>query len=248
MFEDIKRSLSSIIYERTTSPFYGTIIVSWALWNWRIIYLTFFISEKTLHVDKITYIFDHFSNFNILVTFPICSTVVLLTIIPFVSNGAFWLNLKFENWKKEQKNQIERKQLLTLEQSLELREQLISQESRFEKLLTDKNAEIKQLKEIIETQLKIKEPKDIKTSSTINEQSDYIISDVLDKIKSNPTFSRSFEKLIELIQSGYKVTERSDISTKLITLLEVNNLIIPKGNGEYALSDSGKELTKNLID
>lgn len=171
-----------------------------------------------------------------------------MTIIPFVSNGAFWLNLKFENWKKEQKNQIERKQLLTPEQSLELREQLISQESRFEKLLIDKNNEIKQLKEIIEKQLEIKEIKETKTKPTKSDPSKEIISNVYNKIKSSSTFLSSFDQLISLIQSGDYITNRSVISSKLITLLEVNNLIIPKGGGIYTLSESGKELTKLLID
>jgi uncharacterized membrane protein YraQ (UPF0718 family) len=145
MLDDIKKSLSSIIYERTTSPFYGTLIISWIIWNWRIVYLTFFISEETLNVDKITYITENFSNINLLIYYPIISSVVILTIIPFISNGAFWLNLKFEKWKKEQKNQIERKQLLTLEQSIEIREQLVLQESRFDKLLNDKVSEINNL-------------------------------------------------------------------------------------------------------
>lgn len=245
MFDDIKKSLSSIIYERTTSPFYGTIIVSWALWNWRIIYLTFFISEKTLKVDKITYIFENCSNINVLIIYPICSTILLLTIIPFVSNGAFWLNLKFENWKKVQKNQIERKQLLTLEQSLELREQLIYQESRFEKLLLDKNNEIKQLKEIIEKQLETKETKTNPAKSDPNKE---VILNVYNKIKNNSTFLSSFDKLINLIQGDNYIVGRSDVSSKLITLLEVNNLIIPKGNGVYTLTESGKELTKLLIE
>ena len=207
--------------------------------------MTFFISEETIKVDRITYIVDNFSNIHNLVTFPICSTIILLTIIPFISNGAYWLNLKFENWKKEQKNQIEKKQLLTLEQSLELREQLVLQENRFEKLLTDKNDEIKQLKGIIENYNLSHESK---TTNIYDNETETIISDVLDKIKSNPTFTISFQKLIEIIQGGYQATERSDIPTNLITLLEVNNLIVSKGNGVYTLSESGKKLTKYFMD
>ena len=244
MFEDVKKSLGSILYERTTSPFYGTLIVSWVLWNWRIVYLTFFISEETIQIDKITYITDNYSNIHHLVTFPIFSTIILLTVIPFISNGAYWLNLKFENWKKEQKNQIERKQLLTLEQSIELREQLISQESRFEKLLEDKNLEIKQLKEIVEqsdsrgsTQVK-NEPK------KKNQQN---INDIYNKIKNDEKLSGEFDHMVELIQSGYKITDRSDVSAKLITLLDVNELIIPKGSGVYSISDSGRELIRLLL-
>lgn len=243
MFDDIKKSLSSILYERTTSPFYGSLIVSWLLWNWRIVYLTFFISEKTLQVDKITYISNNYSNIHHIVTFPLFSTIILLTIIPFISNGAYWLNLKFETWKKDQKNQIERKQLLTLEQSLDLREQLILQESRFENLLSDKNFEIKQLKDIIE-QLNLKNTLDVKSTQTNSNQVNNDIIEIKNKISNSERLSKEFEKIIDFIQSGYKITDRSDISSKLITLLEVNDLINPKGGGLYSFTDKGKELIK----
>ena len=35
---DVKKSLNSIINERISSPFYGTLILSWLIWNWK--YLT----------------------------------------------------------------------------------------------------------------------------------------------------------------------------------------------------------------
>jgi len=135
MIDNIKKSLGAILYERTSSPLYGALIVSWFIWNWKIFYLTFFISEDKIKIDKISYISENLNDINNLIIYPLVSTLILLTVISFVSNGAFWLNLKFENWKKDKKNIEEKKQLLTLEQSIEIREQLLNQENRFTKLL-----------------------------------------------------------------------------------------------------------------
>lgn len=151
MIEELKKSLSAILYERTTSPFYGTLLISWLIWNWKIVYLTVFISESKINTDKINYITNNFNDVHCLLIYPLISTVILLTVVPFISNGAYWLSLKFNKWKKDQKNIVEMKQLLTLEQSIKLREQISEQEKRFERLLENKNQEIDQLKVFIES-------------------------------------------------------------------------------------------------
>ena len=85
MFDELKKSISALLYERTTSPLFGTLVVSWSVWNWKIIYLTFFISEKELiGKNKIEYIIENYNdNFN-LYWFPLISTTILITLIPFI--------------------------------------------------------------------------------------------------------------------------------------------------------------------
>lgn len=246
MIDNIKKSLSAILYERTSSPFYGTLIVSWLIWNWKIIYLTFFISEDKIKIDKISYISENLSEINNLIVYPLISTLILLTIIPFISNGAFWLNLKFENWKKDKKNEVEKKQLLTLEQSIEIREQLLNQENRFEKLLEDKNNEIKQLKTIIdETKLNTTESNN---SGQSNSKNNFDFETISKKIKAIDKDLVAFQKILEFMQTGYQISDRSDIPSKLITILEINDIIESKGSGRYTITDKGKQLTRKLIE
>jgi hypothetical protein len=149
MIKETKKSIQSILTQRVSSPFYGTLVISWLIWNWKIIYLTFFISEKKITNSKIDFIVSNYSETCNLIWFPLLSTILLLTIIPFITNGAYWLDLIFDNWRVNKKNNIEMKQLLTIEQSISLREQIVNMEKRFETLLADKNTEIEQLKLVI---------------------------------------------------------------------------------------------------
>lgn len=50
------KSIRAVLYDRVASPFYGTLIISWLLWNWKIPYVTFFVSESLLKMTKIEYI------------------------------------------------------------------------------------------------------------------------------------------------------------------------------------------------
>lgn len=102
----MRKSLNNIVKERISSPLYGNIIISWLFWNWKIIYLTFFVSEKMLDTDKITYISENFICTEYLIIYPLLSSIVLLTIIPFISNAAYWLNIKFDKWRIDQKNKV----------------------------------------------------------------------------------------------------------------------------------------------
>ncbi len=245
MLDNLKKSISSIIHERTSSPFYGTLIISWLIWNWKIVYLTLFISEDRIKSDKISFISDNFSDPHILITYPLVSTLLLLTLIPFISNGAYWLNLKFEKWKKDKKNQVEKKQLLTVEQSMEIREQLLNQENRFEKLLEDKNNEINQLRTIIdESQSK---SLNIETTSLKTQTEAIDFDKISAKIKAIDKDLIVFIKVLELMQGDYPLADRADISPKLITILEINDVIEPKGNGRYNITQNGKKLAKRLL-
>jgi len=247
MINEIKKSFNEIIYERTTSPFYGTIIISWLIWNWRILYLTFFISEERIELNKIDYILANYSNTNHILVFPLLSTIALLTIIPFVSNGAFWLSLKFNKWKVDQKNIVDKKQLLSIEQSIELREEISKQEERFAKLVESKNLEITQLQLQID-EFKQKMSQD-KLDNKLNDKES--ISDELkslsERIKNNQSEMQQYEMALTLIQGGSPLTDRSDVSSKFITLLESYDIIENKVNGVYKITAKGKQFQKIML-
>ena len=256
MFPEIKKSFQSILYERTTSPLFGTFIASWLLWKWRIIYLTLFISEDKITIDKISYITRYCSNKHLLITGPLLSTFLLITIIPFLSNGAFWLELYFNSWKKRKKNEFEMKQLITLEQSIELREQIINQDKRFEKLIEEKNNEITTLNSIITNYQKSSnfddEPPiditltDSEKNEIVNQNSKNEIIQIVDRLNRDINLLNQYKEILRLIQHTSSIVGRDAIPTKAISFFESHDIISAKSGGVYTLTEKGKSLNRAL--
>lgn len=209
------------------------------MWNWKIPYLTFFVSENKLKINKIEYIISNLNDSHFLIIYPIISTIILLTIIPFLSNGAYWLSIKFESWKSRHKNLIESKQLLTIEQSIELREQISKQEERFSKLVQDKNSEIISLKKQIESE------KTAENEVFINDDPELELKRLADRINNNKEELNSFNKITSAIQNDFRLQEDS-ITTKIIALLEAYN-IIHKPDKHYRFTDIGKRFIKYIM-
>ena len=254
MLSELRKSTNAILFERVTSPFFGTLVTSWLIWNWKIIYLTFFVSESEIKGTKIDFIGSNYSDINLLVTFPLLSTVVLLTIIPFVSNGAFWLSLKFKKWRTDQKNEIEKKQLLTLEQSVALRNEIRGKELEYEKVIEKKNLEEKLLKtenenlrerlDVIEPELSRKQRKD----SISNSGGSYSPEDFL-VFKKNKKAFEPFEKIAVEIRKNGQFPEDSSEAIKEYYL--INDIVeaYEAFNSEiaYKLSFKGGNYYRDLF-
>ncbi len=253
--EDLKKSISQIFNERLTSPFYGTFLISWMIWNWQIIYLTIFISEESIDKDKITYISENFSDIHFLITYPLISAIILISIMPLITNRAYWVSLLYNQWKINKRNEVQKKELLTIEQSINLREQIKSQEKRFEDLLEDKNLKIKQL----ETELElIKNPdksielvpeKNEKGKSKKNEDPEKINS-VSKRIIESSDLNKSFELLSSMILHRYRIRDlnsQSKPNSKNVNFFLVNDIVEQDNNGIFSFTQFGKEVAKNIL-
>lgn len=148
MLSEVKKSVNSIINERVTSPFWGAIILAWFIWNWRIIVLLLFVSEENLPLkdnagikyNKVEYILSNYSDKLHLLWGPLLSLILIIAVLPFLSNASYWLYLRFRKWKIEKRNEIEDKQVLTIAQSLELRKEIKAQEKSFQNLIEEKDS------------------------------------------------------------------------------------------------------------
>ncbi len=136
MFSEIRKSIASILYERTTSPLYGTLIISWCIVNWKIIYVTLFVSESVLPKNKVDYIVEHYtSDVCLLYIWPILLTIGLIGIAPFLSNGAYALSLWFRKKKIEQKNKIEGSTLITKDQYEDIQKEIATRTREYKETL-----------------------------------------------------------------------------------------------------------------
>jgi hypothetical protein len=249
MIDDIKKSVNSILYERVSSPFYGTLIVSWLIINWKIPYLTLFVDQDKLDKNKIDYITENYCFIDTLLLFPIISTIFLLTVIPFLTNGAYWLDLKFKTWRVNKKNQIEGKQLLTLEQSIRLRTEMKAMEENFDNLLEGKNEEIKALKSELEAKSLINsDSTKIKTSKRTTRSgrgSSYSVSDY-NQLKNNKKIFSVFEAITKSLRDTNQFPK--DIDEKVKEYYLVNEIVDEDedawGNKFYYLTFKGESIYK----
>jgi len=141
-------SLKSVFNKRVSSPLYGALIISWCLWNWKLIYVTFFISESKLTEDKITYIISK-SNFHYLICWPVISTIIIISILPFIEYIALFISLWFDKLKNNTEKSFQKEKTLTVQEGVLLLERFEKVDERYAKLLVEKDELIiKQNKQI----------------------------------------------------------------------------------------------------
>lgn len=250
MITDLRTSINSILYQRVTSPLFGTFLISWLVWNWKIFYVTFIVESDKLDQNRIDYIVNNLDDSGNLIWYPIFSTIILITIIPFISNGAYWISLKFEQWRIDNKHKIERKKLLTLEQSIQLREQLLDYEKKFEKLLNEKDEEIKELKLLIE---KSSEEKTDKNGNIVigskEDKEERSAIEIFNKVKDNNELLDSFHSISDSLQNGISdLTFNQKLDTKTLSFFEANDIIQHNGKGNYRWTTKGKRLRQLIFD
>ncbi|AAV82424.1 hypothetical protein [Idiomarina loihiensis] len=258
MFSDLFASSRSVFKERVSSPLYGAIVISWLLWNWQIPYLTLFVSEENLDSDKISWIAENHSNWVLLVLYPALSAFALVLVMPFFTNGAYWVSLRFRKWRIDSQQSIEKKTLLTLEQSIALREEVLAQEERIEKMLEAKNREIKQLSTQIadlEDRLKSEDESEEARQTRTEKHSPHYVDDdenakeLAKKIFNSHKANKTFEKAIEFIQGGYSgLLQENEVDSRSLAFLEANNVIENTGEGQYRFSDFGKKVLRVYTD
>ncbi len=212
MFAEIKKSINATLHERLTSPLFGSFILSWLIWNWKIIYLTFFIDSKLLNHTKICIIENQYSDLDYLIFYPLLSTILLITIIPFISVGAFWVTSKFNSMKLKIKQENDNKQLLNIEQSLTIREEINNLKEKHQVIFNEKDSEINKLK----AQLKIVKDNNSNHLKTIEANNDELSSNRENIKQYKKVLNENIAKL-RTLKNLYKNDEQlNDFINKLI--------------------------------
>lgn len=244
MFDETKKSVESILSQRLSSPFYGTLIISWLIWNWKIIYLTIFISEKNISGTKIDYILKNYNDACHIIWFPLISTFILLVLVPFLTYWAYWLELIFNKKRFDRKNIVESNQLLSLEQSINLREEIVNMEKKFDSLLAGKNLEIEQMKGIIANY----SASAIMSETTGTQVGGSDLYKLVDQIKESTKLLAAFKVIDRYVLGGYTgLVNATGMTPEALSFYVSNDLIEPNSN-KYLWTAKGKQVTKILND
>lgn len=177
MLSDSYNSLKLYLYDKNTSPLFGSLLVSWLAWNYKFILLllsNLSYQEKLNMIDLI-----YGSNYEQYVTGivgPIATALIYIFLFPIPSKFVFEYSLKRQDELNKIKQDINNNQLISLEKSQSLRKKISElniehakeseeNESKID-FLTEKNSELESeiislKKQLFDNTITIEKPIDI---------------------------------------------------------------------------------------
>lgn len=105
--EETTNSIKDAIKERLTNPFLGKLLLAWVIWNWKIPYISFFVSEENIippeginSTNKLEFVSnyltpDSFWDFCNIYLVPLLITAILIWVVPWVSDIVFNVSEKY---------------------------------------------------------------------------------------------------------------------------------------------------------
>ncbi|QUX92632.1 hypothetical protein CYL31_15040 [Marinomonas sp. A3A] len=151
MIKDTLNSLKGVLYERISSPLWGTYFVAWVLYNWEIVLIFFGGSSikgnEAELIKAYLYSEDGF-NYSV-VFFPLCMTVTLLALVPIFQTLYFVYSEFIKMLGKTRRDRFESNTRLTIEQSNELRRRIINISASSQEITSFQDQEINSLKDSI---------------------------------------------------------------------------------------------------
>lgn len=187
--ENLLNSIKAVLYERTSSPLFGALFVSWLAWNYRAILVLFSdlpVIDRLLYVQDVLYPSIQ-QSVVFLILLPTVTALIYLFVMPY---PARWVH-KF--WRARQKDlrddrlEIEGATLLTVEESRQIRRSVIdiqtehdralrqaeSENERIKTLAAGREQEIGRLEELLV---------EVRATSMSEEEADLAGSEVISKI------------------------------------------------------------------
>ncbi len=155
MFDDVGKTIKAILYDRITSPLFGTFVLSWCGWNWRLI-LLFLTDSSTEVVKKFQYVdSDIYPSISVIVIhgilLPLTTTAFFIYIYP-------WFARKVYGYWREQQNQLKILQLekdkekpLTKEEAQEITSQALLSELRYQEEREKRETRIRDLENLVKS-------------------------------------------------------------------------------------------------
>lgn len=195
MFDELFKSIRATLYDRASSPLLGSFIVSWLVWNHRMIMVIFSgmsVTEKFSYIDTVLYQRDFWYYFwRDLFCYPLFTAIAFILLYPYPAKWVYHFSRYQNKLLKDVKKAVEGSTLLTLEESNYIRRQMDAVKEKSETELKRKDNEIVRIEELYANQ--------IKANREIQEQ--------LDAERTKPPYKKATQPLqnnaIEaILQSG----------------------------------------------
>ena len=153
MIKETVNSLKGVLYERISSPLWGTYFIASIMYNWEVVLIFMKAPSTTLNrTDLINAYLYSDNNFNIdVVLVPLVITVCLLLLMPLIQTLFFVYSESMKVQGKIRRDNFESKTRLTLEQSNELRKRIININASSQEITSFQDQEINTLKETVKT-------------------------------------------------------------------------------------------------
>ncbi|EML0316021.1 hypothetical protein V9658_003364 [Vibrio parahaemolyticus] len=135
MFQELSKSVKANLYERVSSPLIGSIAISWIAFNWKgVLYML--LSDAKIE-EKIEYFSSNYSNVDTNFIYPLVAGGLISVIYPITAFIPFWIWEKIQHAQKQLKQTLSMNQLLSVEQSMQLRNELVRKDIKIREIIAE---------------------------------------------------------------------------------------------------------------
>jgi hypothetical protein len=165
VLDDLTKTIKAQLYDRATSPLSGAFIVSWAVWNYKIIVI---LVASMPAVQKLTYIDAYlFPTYQEVLlrggVFPLLSALAYIFLYPFPSKFVYEFSRNRQKELKQIQQQIDDDTPMTQEEVRELRKESMRVMQDYEQQIAQRSAEVTRLREMLAEAQKNQSSMDIGT-------------------------------------------------------------------------------------
>ncbi|MGR0277735.1 hypothetical protein ACUM5Y_01660 [Marinomonas dokdonensis] len=191
MIKDTLNSLKGVLYERISSPLWGTYFVAWFLYNWEVVLIFMTESSPTHNRAELikAYLYTGESFNYSLIFWPLLIAIVLLALVP-VFQVLYFVYSEFVKMQgKIRRDKFESKTRLTIEQSNDLRKRIINISTSSQEITSFQDQEINSLKE------SIKSLQSTLNSTEPNEELELLTQELSEMKRTNAEISANLSEL-----------------------------------------------------
>lgn len=134
MFNDIVNSIKATLYDRTSSPLFGSVVVSWAAWNYRL--LIVLVSDGN-YPDKLAFIDERLYPgwlyvLGVGVAGPLATALTFIYLYPWPARKVYEHAVTQQKKLRDLRKQIEGDELITEQEARKLRQDHVTMQIQFD--------------------------------------------------------------------------------------------------------------------